>query len=226
MVGAGYSDRDPALDCSLRAHAGRLLAFLDVQNIATADLVANSHGCAVAMMAAALATQRGEPRVRSFALANPVHPWATFHWPQQLLIKSDLLRAIVAPILFRSRTLQSRFLLRLYGDRSRITPDTLAGYVAPFALPGSMQYAAGIVKSWRSDLQELAALMQHIVDVPALVMWGTKDRAVRVESSAPLHQHFRNVKVVTFDGVGHLPMEEAPDRFNHEVIDFWNKLPA
>src|SRR5438445_11387942 len=53
MLGAGFSNRQPVLDCSLRAVAQRLLCFVEKLGLSRFDLVGTSHGGAVAMMAAA-----------------------------------------------------------------------------------------------------------------------------------------------------------------------------
>ena len=72
LVGVGFSDRPPGLDCRLRAHAERLLRFLDGVGVNSCDLLGTSHGGAVAMMAAALAPER----IRSLILVAPVNPWS------------------------------------------------------------------------------------------------------------------------------------------------------
>ena len=69
MLGVGFSDRPPNLDCRFRAHAERLLAFLDGVGITSCDLLGTSHGGAVVMMAAALAPER----VRRLILVAPVN---------------------------------------------------------------------------------------------------------------------------------------------------------
>ena len=51
MPGVGFSDRPPNSDGSLRAHAERLVRFLDGVGVASFDLLGTSHGGAVAMMA-------------------------------------------------------------------------------------------------------------------------------------------------------------------------------
>src|SRR6476646_7177407 len=70
MLGAGFSDRPPGLNYCFRAHAERLLQFLDGVGVASCDLLGTSHGGAVAMMTAALAPER----VRRLILVAPVNP--------------------------------------------------------------------------------------------------------------------------------------------------------
>jgi pimeloyl-ACP methyl ester carboxylesterase len=77
-----------------------------------------------------------------------------------------------------------------------------------------------IVKHWTADLADLKAALTKIREYPTLLMWGTKDTAVDFESAEPMRRNFRNARLVTFDGVGHLPYEEAPEDFNRALIDF------
>src|SRR5579863_9024322 len=58
LMGTGFSDRPPDLDCSFRASAHRLLRFMDATGIASCDLLGTSHGGAVCMILAALASKR------------------------------------------------------------------------------------------------------------------------------------------------------------------------
>ena len=63
LLGMGFSDR-PAADYGLRASAERVLGFLATLGIEDFDLLGTSHGGAVAMRLAALAAERGAPRVQ------------------------------------------------------------------------------------------------------------------------------------------------------------------
>lgn len=216
MPGVGFSDRPPDASGSLRAQAERLLRFMDGVGIASCDLLGTSHGGAVAMMAATLAPER----VRSLILVAPVNPWsahgrrlarllgsAPVSW---LLLRCEPLLGLVHDILLR----------RLYGDPRRISPGTLAGYSAPFRIPGTLNYGLGIVRSWNRDLEELESALPRIADIPTLLLWGSKDRAVNPASAELLRQQFRDCQLEVFDGVGHLPYEEVPETFNSSVIAF------
>jgi pimeloyl-ACP methyl ester carboxylesterase len=219
MPGVGFSDRPPNADGSFRAHAERLLRFLDGIGVASFDLLGTSHGGAVAMMAAALAPER----VRSLILVAPVNPWsahgrrlapflssAPVSW---LLLRFEPCLGIVHDVLLR----------RLYGDPQRIRPGTLAGYSAPFEIPGTLNYGLGVVSSWNRDLADLQSALPRIAEIPTLLLWGSKDSAVSPDSAERLRQQFSNCQVEIFDGVGHLPYEEVPEQFNSSVIAFLSR---
>src|SRR5579863_2820631 len=72
LLGTGFSERVPGMDCSFSAIAGRLRRFLAGQGIERFDLLGNSHGGAVSMMLAAEATSS----VRRLILVDTAHPWS------------------------------------------------------------------------------------------------------------------------------------------------------
>ena len=216
MLGAGFSDRPSGLDCCLRASAEQLLRFLDGVALPCCDLLATSHGGAVAMMAAALAPDR----IRRLVLVAPVNPWSAHgRLLAQLLsippISALLLRA--APFL---QVAHSPILRRLYGDTARIRAGTLEGYTAPLARPGALEHALGILRSWRRDLADLEKMLPRITLIPTLLMWGSRDAAVDPASATRLCSVFQDCCTVMLDGVGHLPYEEVPEEFNKIVREF------
>ena len=216
MPGAGFSDRPPNLDGSLRAQAERLLRFLDSVGIASCDLLGTSHGGAVVMMAAALAPQR----VRSLILCAPANPWSAHGRRLTPFLSS----APVAWTLLRCEPyveiIHETLLRRLYGDPRRIPPGTLAGYSAAFKVPGTLKYSLEIVKSWNRDLDELQMALPRIEHIPTLLLWGSRDTAVNPASAEPLRQQFKTCRIEIFDGAGHLPYEEVAERFSASVINF------
>jgi pimeloyl-ACP methyl ester carboxylesterase len=70
LVNMGKSQRVEGLDAGLRATANRIVAIMDALDLAEADIVAHSHGGAVALMLAALHPRR-VGRLILFAPANP-----------------------------------------------------------------------------------------------------------------------------------------------------------
>src|ERR1700729_2771231 len=71
-LGIGESEREPGIDPSLEAQAGRLIAFMDESGIRSADFLATSHGGAVALTLAA----KYPGRVRTLILHAPANPYS------------------------------------------------------------------------------------------------------------------------------------------------------
>jgi pimeloyl-ACP methyl ester carboxylesterase len=76
------------------------------------------------------------------------------------------------------------------------------------------------MRTWNPDLAELESAIHRIGNIPALLLWGSKDTAVDPTSADQLRQQFSDCQVEIFDGVGHLPYEETPDAFNSSVMKF------
>jgi pimeloyl-ACP methyl ester carboxylesterase len=221
MLGAGFSDRPPGIDHSLRGTADRILRFAKNLGITWFDLLGTSRGGAVAMMAAAecLKSESGL-RIRKLILVAPVNPFS----------RHGRLIAPLAGSRFGSRAFRRLvpymvifypyFHGRMYGDRGCIPPGTLEGYKAPLAKPGLFEHALSIVGTWTEDLGQLQEILPRLGGMPTLFMWGGKDTAVYASSAARLAKYFPDSKTIIFPGIGHLPYEECPGEFNRALIEF------
>ncbi|HTR64897.1 MAG TPA: alpha/beta fold hydrolase [Terriglobales bacterium] len=216
MLGVGFSDRPPELDCCLHASAQRLLRFLDAAGMVSCDLLGTSHGGAVAMRAAAIAPER----IHRLILVAPVNPWSLYGSRMAAFLSNPWVAPVfqrVAPFL---KFAHGRLLRNLYGDPRRIRPGTLEGYSAPFSMPGAFQYGLSVLRTWQPDLRELELSLPRISHIPTLLLWGAEDNAVDPASAQRLKQEFHDCRVRMLPGVGHLPYEEVPDEFNREVAAF------
>jgi pimeloyl-ACP methyl ester carboxylesterase len=227
-LGAGLSTANDDMDCTVRATAERILQFADALGIQNFDLLGTSHGGGVAIMVAALcaersAERRGErsdSRVQRLILVAPVNPWSPHGKRFAPFLGSPFGSMLFRNTIARWRSLDYLWLRRMFGDGSRIPPDSLEGYRIPVVKNRSLAHGSRVVRSWTADLAELETALPKIRDYPTLLIWGTKDRAVHFQSAEPLRRNFRDARLVAFEGVGHLPYEEAPEDFNRAVVDF------
>jgi pimeloyl-ACP methyl ester carboxylesterase len=247
LLGIGYSDRPrpaPAratgtVDFGLHATAGRMLEWLKALGLRNVDLLGTSHGGAVAMMMAALEREHGSgAAVGRLLLAAPANPWSHLgamriaffgssygRWMAGLFAPTGATAARAGdsstPRLKSTlRAARSLALTRMYGDATKITVETLDGYGRMMDLPGTIEYALEVVRSWNQDMRELKSRLQLLANLPALLLWGSLDRAVAPESAYQLAAKLRNAKLIVMNGIGHMPYEEAPDEFNRLVLDF------
>jgi len=77
-----------------------------------------------------------------------------------------------------------------------------------------------VLQRWNEGLQELERALPRIANVPTLLIWGSRDKAVAPASAERLKRNFRQCQLVMMNGIGHLPYEEAPDEFNRVVKAF------
>jgi len=217
LPGSGFSEYRPALDCSLPKTAETLQEFISALRIGECDMIASSHGGASALMWAAGAG--APPRARRMVLVAPVNPWSsTRRW----LI--PLLGSRAGAALFRRGAphlsfTHSYWLRRLYGDPRRLSPQTLAGYSVPLALPQGYERALSVLRTWRADLHLLERSLAR-VRVPTMLVWGTLDRAVLPRSAVTLRDALPDAQLTWIEGAGHLPYEECPQEFNRIVDEF------
>lgn len=219
LLGAGFSDR-PRIDHAMRATALRVLRFADNLGIPSFDLLGTSRGGAVAMSAAAESLDGRNLRVRSLILVAPVNPYSSQGRWIAGFAGTRVGAAIVRALVERMPSLYPFWHGRMFGDRAKIPPGSLEGYMAPLAVPGLFDHALSIVSTWGADLRELEALLPKLAGIPTLLMWGSKDPAVYFSSMEPLARYFPNAQKVVFPGVGHLPYEECPQEFNEALIEF------
>jgi pimeloyl-ACP methyl ester carboxylesterase len=220
MPGAGFSERSANLDCSFRGSALRLLRFAENLGLSSFDLLATSHGGAVAVLAAATANQGDVRRVQRLVLVAPVNPWSAHGRRLAPFLGRPLVSAFLGWCIPYLNFANGVVVRRLYGDPQRISPGTVEGYSKPYSTSGSLDYFFSILRTWNRDLDDLECSLAETADVPVLLIWGSRDAAVDPASARTLSRHFRNCERVEFPGVGHLPYEEVPSDFNTAVIKF------
>jgi pimeloyl-ACP methyl ester carboxylesterase len=239
-LGAGLSTATEGMDCTARATAERVLQFADALGITDFDLLGTSHGGAVAIMVAAVCAERcaerncaernlvqmKNPGLGRLVLVAPVNPWSPHGRRFAPFVGSAFGAMLFRNTIERWRSLDYLWLRRMFGEGSRIPPDSLNGYRLPVLKNHAVRHASRIVGNWTADLAELETVLPKIRDYPTLLIWGTKDRAVHFQSAEPLRRNFRDARLVAFEGVGHLPYEETPADFNRALVDFLTGAPS
>jgi magnesium chelatase accessory protein len=222
-LGAGLSTCATGADCRSRATAERLLAFVDAVGISSFDLLGTSHGGGVAMVTAAICAERHDARLKRLVLVAPVNPWSPHGRKLAPFLSRPFGSFIFRNTVERWRIFDILCLRRLFGDGEKIPPDSLEGYRLPVRKNRAFRYGRQVIGTWLEDLHEIELALPKIHDYPTLLVWGSRDRAVAVESAEPLRQNFRDCKLVVFGGVGHLPYEEASEEFNRTLIEFLSR---
>jgi pimeloyl-ACP methyl ester carboxylesterase len=227
-LGAGLSTAAEGIDCGVRATAARVLQFADALGIREFDLLGTSHGGGVAMVVAALCAETSAQKcaeqkhrcLQRLILVAPVNPWSLHGKRLAPFVGSRFGSLLFCNTIARWRFLDRLWLCRMFGDESKIPPDSLDGYRMPVLKNRAVRHGARIAKNWTGDLAELEMALPKIREYSTLLIWGTKDRAVPFQSAEPLRRNFRDARLVVLEGVGHLPYEEAPEAFNHALVDF------
>jgi pimeloyl-ACP methyl ester carboxylesterase len=167
-LGAGLSPANEGMDCTVRAAAERVLQFADALGIKDFDLLGTSHGGGVAIMVAAICAERcaekrcaetKNSRLQRLVLVAPVNPWSAHGKRLAPFMGSAFGSMLFLSAFERWPALHALGLRRLFGDRSKIPPDSLAGYRIPARKNHALRHAARIVRNWTADLAALEAAL-------------------------------------------------------------------
>jgi pimeloyl-ACP methyl ester carboxylesterase len=63
-----------------------------------------------------------------------------------------------------------------------------------------------------------------VLDQPTLVMWGKEDSLIPASTADKFAEVLPNTKVVVYKDVGHIPMEEIPERSAQDVLAFLEQI--
>jgi len=159
-------------------------------------------------------------RIRRLILVAPVNPWSFRRRKLAVLVSGPLVAPIFETLAPYCKFAHEPFLRRLFGDVRRIRPGTLEGYMTPLKGSHALEYGLGVLRTFNEDLEMLGNVLPRIADIPALLIWGSLDRAVDPASAGSLRKQFKDCQLIMFEGVGHLPYEEKPEEFNRVVSEF------
>ena len=190
----GGSSRVQGLNASLAATADRLAATMDALGLEKADIGAHSHGGAVALVFAV----RHPERVRRMILFAPANPFCNFGDRLLRFYSTRVGLSFARLIPFLPLRWKAIALERMYGDPHRVPADALAGYVDGLQVPGTIDHVMQIVARWKFDMAGLRAQLGAMLNVPTLLIWGDRDRAVGLQSAAELRRSLPSAELVTF----------------------------
>jgi pimeloyl-ACP methyl ester carboxylesterase len=210
-IGFGESSRPAQADYSPRAQAGRLRALAGALGMTRLHLGGNSMGGHIALTYAAMYPKE----VQSLWLLNAAGVWSA------------------PPSELRRRMAQG-------GDNPMIVQDEdefaeLVSWVTakPLMIPRPFLdvVAQERIKHFALEERIFKQLAADSVEerirglaVPALIVWGQQDRVLHPGSAGILQMLLIRSEVVMMQGVGHLPMIEAPEASALDYLAFRARL--
>jgi pimeloyl-ACP methyl ester carboxylesterase len=210
LIGFGYSARSTARVFTMRRWAAHVAGLLDHLGVATATLVGNSMGGGVALQFAWDYPERAERLV----LVDAVAGYDGRGGSPAPLLGEVLRRTPLGPMLlawgFEDEARFRKALEFMYHDPSRLQPETLAGYLAPRRVRGSVD---GILAMAATPPDTDLPNAVPSIWTPTLILWGRDDRLVPPRFAEMLARDLPNHRLVWIDECGHLPQEEQPEAF-------------
>ena len=142
--------------------------------------------------------------------------------------KPMLLGLISMPIIKDSLSLITpKFVVRqtlneVYGDASKVTDEIIERYHQLMLREGNRTAVVSVLAS----LGNINNSGIKTLKVPTLIQWGEADAWIPLEHANKFKAEIEGAKLITYPGVGHIPMEEIPQktakdarRFLLSVID-------
>jgi pimeloyl-ACP methyl ester carboxylesterase len=220
LPGHGDSDK-PRGDYSLGAHAGAIKDLMRALGHDRATIVGQSFGGGVAMQLAYQHPERCERLVlvSSGGLGQDV----------ALLLRALTLPGVehLMPIACNTRVRDAGMAVTGFFDRLGLRPvPAVAEMWRSFASLSdastreAFQHTLRSVVDMHGQRVNAADRMYLAADVPTLIIWGDRDPIIPMSHGVEAHEMMPGSRFEVFDGAGHYPHCEQPDRFAEVLLDF------
>jgi pimeloyl-ACP methyl ester carboxylesterase len=220
LPGHGDSDK-PRGDYSLGAHAGSIKDLMLALGHERATIVGQSFGGGVAMQLAYQHPERCERLVlvSSGGLGQDV----------ALLLRALTLPGAehLMPIACNSRVRDAGVAVTGFFDRFGLRPvPAVAEMWRSFASLSdastreAFQHTLRSVVDMHGQRVNASDRMYLAADVPTLIVWGDRDPIIPMTHGLEAHAMMPGSRLEVFEGAGHYPHCEQPERFAEVVMDF------
>ncbi|MEH0155257.1 ribonuclease E activity regulator RraA [Limibacter armeniacum] len=137
------------------------------------------------------------------------------------LFQNPILKGIpqlksLAEIVNTPKKVTEIFLRNAYGDPSRISKKTIQRYHDMTSRKGNREAFLTIANANFDDSSK------HVkeIETPTLVLWGDHDRWIPIANAYKFNYSLINSQLIIYEGVGHIPMEEVPERSANDALHF------
>jgi pimeloyl-ACP methyl ester carboxylesterase len=213
LFGHGASAK-PMGDYSLGAHAAALRDLLDWLGIDRVTLVGHSLGGGIAMQFCYLFPERVERLVlvSSGGLGRSVSPLLR----SATLPGAEWVLPLIASSWVRGRV---ETVGRMFGRIGwRASPDVAEAWNG-FTSLGDADSRRAFLATTRSVIDpggQTVTALDHLPmtdEIPTLIVWGTRDRMIPTWHATTANQAIAASRVELFEGAGHFPHLDDPERF-------------
>lgn len=105
--------------------------------------------------------------------------------------------------------------------QSVMTEDAVDRYWELLRLPGNRRAAA--LRAIADREPEYAKRVSEIT-TPTLIVWGAEDQLIFASAAKMFEERLPKAATVIYEGIGHLPIEEAPERTAEDIKGFLKAL--
>jgi pimeloyl-ACP methyl ester carboxylesterase len=214
LPGFGDATRNPKASYTMAEQVGRIHGLVTQLGITRLHMGGNSMG---GFIAAQFAAPYGH-MIASLWLLDPAGTFASHNSPM---------------LLNYEKTGKNPLLVEKVSDFNETIRATT--HKAPF-IPGFARQTLGMRAV--ADFELHTRIMRQLsdspllensfqpMDTPALIVWGAEDQILNPAGAEAFRQMFPNSRVIIMEGVGHLPMAEAPQQTAKDYLAFRKEQPA
>ena len=200
-------------DYRAETQARLVLALMDQLRLSKVVLVGHSLGGEVAWHLALLAPQRVDRLLLIDATGTAVEPR---EWPIGLRLAALPVTGWLGEHLLPRGVVEAS-LRSLYADPRLITPALVDRYFELLLRDGNR---AALRRILADNPRGAEQARLNDLQVPTLLMWGEHDQLVPPAAGAEFAQRIPGARLQVFQGLGHVPQEEAPRRSARALEEF------
>lgn len=214
LPGFGLTGPAPDGDYSMKRYADFIAALMDQLGVRRAVLAGNSLGGGVAWRTA---VQHPERVSRLVLVDASGYPLLSTSVPLGFrLAQIEWLQPVMSRLLPRGMIESS--VRNVYADPGKVTPELVDRYYELTLRAGNRESLTQRMKLRETDAH--ASELIKTIGQPTLILWGAQDRLIPEPSGQRFHKDIAGSQYVVFDGLGHVPQEEDPQRSVAEVLKF------
>jgi pimeloyl-ACP methyl ester carboxylesterase len=220
LLGQGHSDK-PRGEYSLGAHANTLRDLMDNLGYERATVVGQSLGGGVAMQFAYQFPERCERLVLvdSGGLGREV----TFYLRMLTLPGFEpIFPLFCSPWLRDAGSRVASWLGRAGVRSTRARQEIWRSYASLADAESRRAFFCSLrdVIDYRGQAVSALSRLWRAARLPTLIVWGARDPFIPVSHAVAAHEAIPGSRIEIFEGVGHYPHCEAPERFVEVLEDF------
>jgi pimeloyl-ACP methyl ester carboxylesterase len=223
LLGHGKSDK-PRADYSVAAYANGMRDLLSVLEIDRVTVVGHSLGGGVAMQFAYQFPQLVERLILVGAGGVTKDVNIALRWASLPILGSEALALLRVPLVIPAVQVVGRIAGAVFGSTGlgRDLPDVLrilADLPEPTASSAFARTLRAVV-DWRGQVVTMLDRCYLTQSVPVQLIWGSRDSVIPVSHARMAHAAMPGSELEIFDGSGHFPFHDDPDRFVEIVQRF------
>jgi len=211
LLGFGNSDMPPDADYGQSVQAHRLHQVIGELGLRDVRLVGHSMGGEIAVHAALQAESPFKQLI--LVAADGFRP--SFKRWQRTLLTGFWMDWFVRKT-FDERGMHRSLRFMTY-DPACFTAEMIEGYVRPYRRP---EFPHAVRQMLQTRQAGLTPEMCRKIGLPTLLLWGEEDRIVPRRIGDMYHELLPHVAYRVCGQCGHIPMEENPQWFLHELLKF------